>query len=189
MKPGRREALILGAAGLAAAAAGFLAGPLALQSTGGDNAGGAVGSADMDIALRSAAFPDLAGQTRTLGEWRGRVLVCNFWATWCAPCREEIPMLMAAGAKYAASGVEFVGIAVDNPSNVRQFTASFKISYLILLAEEGGLDLMRRLGNLAGGLPYTVVADRQGRIAHRKLGALKQDDLEAILAPMARNAA
>jgi len=189
MKPGRREVLILGAAGLAAAAAGFLAGPLALRSTGRNGAGEAAGTADMDIALRSAAFPDLAGQTRTLGEWRGRVLVCNFWATWCAPCREEIPMFMAVRAKYAASGVEFVGIAVDNPSNVRQFAASFKISYPVLLAEADGLDLMRKLGNIAGGLPYTVVADRQGAIAHRKLGALKRDDLEGILAPMTRNAA
>ncbi len=187
MKPGRREALILGAAGLAATAAGFLAGPLVLRSTGSERGGEAAGTAG--IALRSAGFPDLAGQTRSLSEWRGRVLVCNFWATWCAPCREEIPMLMAVRAKYAASGLEIVGIAIDNPAKVRQFAASFKISYPILLAEGDGLDLMRRLGNSVGGLPYTVVADRQGGIAHRKLGALRQDDLEAILAPLARNAA
>ena len=93
---------------------------------------------------------------------------------------------MAARAKYAASGVEIVGIAIDNPSNVRLFAASFKISYPILLAEADGLDLMRKLGNSAGGLPYTVVADRQGSVVRRKLGALKESDLEGILAPLAR---
>jgi len=180
MKPGRRESLILGAAGLAAATAGFLAGPLALRSTGSDTSGEAGGKAD--IALRAAVFPDLEGHARMLSEWRGRVLVCNFWATWCVPCREEIPMLIAARVKYAVSGLEIVGIAVDNPGNVRQFAASFKISYPVLLAEADGLDLMRKLGNSAGGLPYTVVADRQGGIVHRKLGALKQADLDAVLA-------
>jgi len=187
MKPGRREALILGAAGLAAAAAGFLLGPLVLRSTGSDGSGEASGTGD--IALRAAAFPDLTGQVRRLSEWRGRVLVSNFWATWCAPCREEIPILMAARGKYAPTGVEIVGIALDNPVNVRQFAASFKISYPVLLAEADGLDLMRALGNNSGGLPYTVVADRQGGVVHRKLGALKETDLEGILAPLARNAA
>ena len=91
-------------------------------------------------------------------------------------------MLIAARVKYAVSGLEIVGIAVDNPGNVRQFAASFKISYPVLLAEADGLDLMRKLGNSAVGLPYTVVADRQGGIVHRKLGALKQADLDAVLA-------
>ncbi len=187
MKPGRREALILGAAGLAAAAAGFLLGPLVLRSTGNDGSGEASGTGDS--ALRAGAFPDLTGQIRRLSEWRGRVLVCNFWATWCAPCREEIPMLMTVRAKYASAGLEIVGIAVDNPTNVRQFAATFKISYPVLLAEADGLDLMRALGNSGGGLPYTVVADRQGGVVYRRLGVLKEADLDAILAPLARNAA
>lgn len=184
MLPGRREALILGAAGLAAAAAGFLLGPLVLQSAGGDGSGEGTGEAD--LALRSATLVDLAGQAHRLSEWRGRVLVCNFWATWCAPCREEIPLLMAAKAKFASSGIEIVGIAIDNPANVRQFSTSFEISYQILLAEADGLDLMRKLGNSTGGLPYTVVADRQGSVVRRKLGAFKLGELEAVLAPFAQ---
>ena len=181
MKPGRREALILGAAGLAAAAAGLLLWAVVLRSAGGDRPG--EGASAGDIALRSATLVDLAGQSRKLSEWRDRILVCNFWATWCAPCREEIPMLMAARAKYASSGVEVVGIAIDNAANVRQFSTTFQISYPILLAEASGLELMRKLGNSSGGLPYTVVADRQGHVVRRKLGAFKQGDLEAILAP------
>ena len=83
--------------------------------------------------------------------------------------------------------MEIVGIAIDNPRKVRNFSVSFKISYPILLAEVDGLDLMRKLGNSAGGLPYTVVADRQGNVVHRKLGAFKQLDLDAILSPLARS--
>ena len=168
--------LILGGAGLAAAAAGFLVGP-ALLKLGGDKE---------SEALRAASFADLEGRQRRLTEWNGKVLVCNFWATWCAPCREEIPLLVASRQKYGPSGVEIVGIAVDNAVKVREFSATFKISYPVLLAEAEGLDLMRRVGNTGGGLPYTVITDRQGKLLHRKLGALKQDELEALLAPLAR---
>lgn len=176
MTPGRREALLLGLAGIAAAAGGFLVGPMLLQP----------GRDREEELLLSASFPDLENKTRRLSEWRGKVLVCNFWATWCAPCREEIPMLVAAQRKYRPRGVEIVGIAVDNGAKVRQFSASFDISYPILLAEASGLDLMRQLGNRAGGLPYTVIADRQGALVHRKLGALKTAELEAWLEPLAR---
>jgi len=182
MNPGRREALILAAAGLAAAAAGFLLGPILLQPRSRDGAD--EGTASANLALASAALLDLAGQSRRLSEWQGQVLVCNFWATWCAPCREEIPLLMAARQKYGPKGVEIVGIAIDNATKVREFSSTFNISYPILLAEAGGLDLMRQLGNRAGGLPYTVVADRQGTLVHRKLGAFKGTDLDSILAPM-----
>ena len=188
MKPGRREALILGTAGVAAAAAGFLVGPMLLRSTTGEGGAGSRegGNAGGNAELRSATFVDLVGKRRKLDEWQGRILICNFWATWCAPCREEIPLLMAAREKYASSGLEIVGIAIDNASKVREFTASFKISYPIFLAEADGLDLMRKLGNSIGGLPYTVVADRQGSVLHRKLGAFHQGDLDAILGPLAR---
>ena len=179
MAHGRREALILGTAGLAAAAAGFLVGPVLLKWATGSGEGAA------EIAvLRSIALPDLTGQTRRLEEWSDRILVCNFWATWCAPCREEIPLLMAAKLKYASRGVEIVGIAIDNAAKVIEYSASLKISYPVLLAEANGLDLMRRLGNSAGGLPYTVVTPRRGGVVHRKLGAFKGADLDAILDPL-----
>ncbi len=184
MKHGRREALILGAAGLAAAATGFLVGPFLLQQVNRDGAGEK--TAPGNIALFSANLVDLAGRPRQLNEWRNRILICNFWATWCAPCREEIPLLMAAREKYAFLGLEIVGIAIDNASKVRDFTRSLNIPYPVLLAEADGLDLMRKLGNTAGGLPYTVVTDRQGNVLHRKLGAFHQGDLDAILGPLAR---
>ena len=173
--------MILGAAGATAAAAGFLIGPILLRST--NEKGGASGG---NAELRSASFLDLNGKPRKLNEWQGRILICNFWATWCAPCREEIPLLMAAREKYASLELEIVGIAIDNVVKVREFTSSFNISYPVLLAEADGLDLMRRLGNITGGLPYTVVADRQGNVLHRKLGAFHPGDLDTILGPLAR---
>jgi thiol-disulfide isomerase/thioredoxin len=174
VKAGRREALILGAAGIAAVATGFLAGP-ALLRLGGDPA---------RDALHLASFPDLSGKLRRLDEWSGRTLVCNFWATWCAPCVEEVPLLIATRRKYARSGLEIVGIAIDNVSKVRQFSASFNISYPVLIAQVDGMNLMRQLGNSGGGLPYTVIADRQGEVVHRKLGALKAPELDGFLDPL-----
>ncbi|MFY9314480.1 MAG: TlpA disulfide reductase family protein [Burkholderiales bacterium] len=176
MAPARRELLILAGAGLAAAAAGFLAGPALLHLSGDAGA----------EALGAATFDDLHGHRRRLAEWRGRILVCNFWATWCAPCREEIPLLVAARQKHGPAGVEIVGIAIDNADKVREFAETFDISYPILVAEADGLDLMRKLGNTGGGLPYTVIADREGSPVHRKLGALKEAELEGFLAPMAK---
>lgn len=172
MTRGRREALLLFAAGLAAAGAGFFAGPMLLRLGGSDAA---------SRRLFAAAFPDLSGRPRQLAEWQGRAVLVNFWATWCAPCREEIPLLLSARRKYGPEGVEIVGIAVDNAAKVDEFARSMAISYPVLLAEADGLDLMRELGNTAGGLPFTVVADRQGAIIHRQLGALKQGDLDGIL--------
>lgn len=176
MAPARRELLILAGAGLAAAAVGFLAGPALLRLGAGAEA----------EALGAAVFDDLQGRRRRLAEWRGKVLVCNFWATWCAPCREEIPLLVAARQKYGPAGVEIVGIAIDNAAKVREFVATFKIPYPILVAESDGLDLMRQLGNTGGGLPYTVIADREGRLVHRKLGALKEVELDGFLRPLVK---
>lgn len=89
---------------------------------------------------------------------------------------------MSARLKYAHKGVEIVGIAIDNAAKVREYSTSLQISYPILLAEANGLDLMRRLGNSAGGLPYTVVVGRRGGLLEHKLGAFKGTELDTILA-------
>ncbi|HEX6320453.1 MAG TPA: TlpA disulfide reductase family protein [Burkholderiales bacterium] len=174
MAPGRRDALILGAVALGAAAVGGVVGALALQARSG--------AAD----LLASRFPDLAGQSRQLLEWQGRSLVCNFWATWCAPCREEIPLLNAAQHKYVDKGIQVVGIAIDNAANVSEFGKSVKIAYPVLLAGSAAIELMRSLGNASGGLPFTVLLDRRGRLVGRKLGAFSAADLDAAVAGLLR---
>ena len=170
--PERRETLVMLGVGVAAAVAGVVAGPWLASSPG-----------DATPLLR-APLADLSGKPRTLGEWQGRILVVNFWATWCPPCREEIPALVRARDKMLASGVEFIGIAIDNVAKVVEFARNVHISYPLLIADASGLDLVRKLGNPSGGLPFTVVLDRKGGIAHRNLGAITEQKIEDQLRPM-----
>jgi len=165
----RREALILGGVGVAAAVGGALSGVLALQSGSGA------------AELLAARFTDLEGRPRRLLEWRGRALLCNFWATWCAPCREEVPLLVAAKQKWLSPSSEIVGIGIDSAVKIRQFAAMYKINYPLLVADATAVTLLRRLGNKTGGLPYTVALDRSGAVVERRLGALKEPELRQVL--------
>ncbi|WP_127475549.1 TlpA family protein disulfide reductase [Sulfurivermis fontis] len=127
-------------------------------------------------------FPDLEGKQRHLNEWQGRVVLLNFWAPWCPPCREEMPALMELQEKYAARGLTVVGITIDTRENAQSFADSLGIDFPILIGEEGGLELAQTLGNKVGALPYTVVLDRQGRAVytHRSEITLQQAE-EAVL--------
>ena len=165
----RREALLLGAAGAAAAVAGAIAGALALQARSGA------------AELLAARYPDTDGRVRRLLDWRGSVLLCNFWATWCAPCREEVPILVAAKQQWASRGFEVVGIGIDSADKIREFSITYKVNYPVLVADGSALQLLRRLGNQAGGLPYSVVLDRTGSIAQRHLGALTAAELSRVV--------
>ena len=133
-------------------------------------------------ALKHAEFLDLEGRTRRLGEWPGRFLLVNFWATWCSPCLEEIPMLLELRRAYASKGIEIVGIAIDQAAKVGEMARKLAIDYPILVADVRGLQLLRELGNVSGGLPYTVVLDDKLQPTARKLGALKRPEAEAMLA-------
>ena len=167
----RRDVVILGAAGAVALAAGAMVGALAIQSTSGAG------------KLLSASFPDLSGRTRRLIEWRGRVALFNFWATWCAPCREEMPLLDAIGRKY---GVSVVGIGIDSAAKMREFALNVGVQYEMLVAGSDAIALVKELGNPSGGLPFTVILDRAGRIANRKLGPFSGPELEGIVTPLLR---
>jgi thiol-disulfide isomerase/thioredoxin len=135
-------------------------------------------------ALTAARFPDLAGQAQGLEQWRGKVLVVNFWATWCAPCREEIPAFVKLQEKYGAKGLQFVGIAIDQASKVQPFASEFGMNFPVLIGSADAIELTRRLGNKAGVLPFTVILTRDGRVAATEIGAAKEARLEPFLASL-----
>ena len=177
----RRDTLLFGAlvaALIAAVAAAYLylapARPAAAPA-------GAL-PADAGPRLLAARYPDLAGKPQALAQWRGKTLVVNFWASWCAPCRQEMPAFSRLQAKYAGRAVQFVGIAVDSAANAAQFAQRQPPAYPLLVADAAGVQLMRLTGNLSQGLPYTVVIERDGQAIFAHLGRLDEGQLDAVLA-------
>lgn len=138
--------------------------------------------ATMDIF--NVALPDLDNKPRKLSEWRGKILVVNFWATWCGPCRDEMPEFMQLQHQYRDKGVQFVGIAVDNPQAAADFVKKMAINYPILQAEEVGLEMMPLAGNSFGGLPFTFIANRDGKIVATAPGRIAKKRLESALQPL-----
>ncbi|HQU49230.1 MAG TPA: TlpA disulfide reductase family protein [Casimicrobiaceae bacterium] len=132
-------------------------------------------------ALVGMSLPDPEGKEQALAQWTGKVLVVNFWATWCAPCREEMPMFMRFQQELGSKGVQFVGIAVDQPDKVKQFSQELQLNYPALIGGYGAMELSKTLGNTVMALPFTVVVDREGRVAHTQLGMLKEAQLSGIL--------
>jgi thiol-disulfide isomerase/thioredoxin len=138
-------------------------------------------------ALFAASFHDVAGKARSLGDFRGKVLVLNFWATWCAPCRAEMPALSRLQTEWAGRNVQFVGLADDDPARVRNFAGELSIAYPLLVGGPEVDDFSQRLGNRDRVLPYTVIVDAQGRILAQKVGAYSQDELGAQLTRVTRD--
>lgn len=133
--------------------------------------------------LASARFTTPDGRPAQLSAWRGKVVVVNFWASWCAPCREEMPMLESLRQRYRARGLEVVGVALEQPVDAQNFASSVGISYPVLIGDADTATLMRSLGNASGGLPYTVVLDRQGKVVARLLGRLSEATLLGAVEP------
>ncbi|EEG08000.1 TlpA family protein disulfide reductase [Pseudogulbenkiania ferrooxidans] len=134
-------------------------------------------------ALERARFTDLAGRNAALTQYKGKVTVVNFWATWCSPCREEMPMLNAVRTRLAPRGVEVVGVALDDKVSVGNYLRTTRVSYPIVLGDGNTLDLMRAIGNPAGGLPYTVVLDRSGKQVATLIGKLSEQTLLQAVEP------
>lgn len=134
-------------------------------------------------ALTLTQFQDLSGRTGSINDWRGRVVIVNFWASWCPPCREEIPGLISIHRQFEAKGVQVVGIAVDSVENARTSAAELKIDYPVLIAGIEIVDLTRRLGNRVGALPYTVILNREGKVIATHLGLISEVELARIITP------
>jgi peroxiredoxin len=135
-------------------------------------------------ATKDFSLPDLAGKPRSLAEWRGKLMLLNFWATWCPPCRGEIPGFVRLQRRYGSEGLQIIGISVDNPEAVARFWQEMKINYPLLLADDSVYDLMAAYGNREAGLPYSVIIRPDGQIAETRLGAYREKDLESLLVPL-----
>jgi len=127
------------------------------------------------------SLPDTTGRQQSIGQWKGKVLVVNFWATWCVPCRDEMPEFVKAQREYGGRGLQFVGIAVDDFAKVKDFAAELGFNYPALIGGYGAIELSKSLGNRIGALPYTLFIDRAGRISRTHLGPLKPGELRAII--------
>lgn len=135
-------------------------------------------------ALFSTPLANLSGGHDTLEKWRGQVLVVNFWATWCAPCREEIPLFVQMQKRLAGRGLQFIGIAIDRPVPVAAFQREYAMNYPVLIGGIETMELLRASGNRNGVLPFTLIIDRSGQVVKNKLGTLKEHELEAVVTPL-----
>ncbi|HCX32304.1 MAG TPA: TlpA family protein disulfide reductase [Rhodocyclaceae bacterium] len=146
-----------------------------------DDGPGAIASGD-GSALLALRLPDASGRVFALSDWRGKVIVANFWATWCPPCLRELPAFDRVSRRHSANEVQFVGISIDSADNVRQFAAREKIGYPLLVASTDVLSVTSPMGNRMQGLPFTVILDRSGAPRTVRLGTLSEAELEQAIA-------
>jgi thiol-disulfide isomerase/thioredoxin len=130
-----------------------------------------------EAQLWSQVFTTPDGQPFAMADLKGKPLLVNFWATWCPPCVKELPMLSEFAGKQGAGGIQVVGLAVDKPEAVLRFLQRQPVQFPVALAMQGGLGLSRALGNLQGGLPFSVLFDAKGQVRQRKIGELSSEDL------------
>ncbi len=131
--------------------------------------------------LWSAAVTDADGKPASLAAFKGQKIVVNFWASWCGPCVEEMPELVALSHEYGKKNIRFVGIGVDSAQNVKNFLQKLKVDYPIFVSGYAGADLARNFGNMAGALPFTVVIDENGKVRETKLGQIQPAELKKTL--------
>ena len=137
-------------------------------------------------ALYAATFQDEAGRSQALGRFQGRVVLLNFWATWCAPCREEMPMLAATARRWADAGVTIVGLSNEPAETVAAFRQKNPVGYPLWTGGAAVDALAKRLGDEAGVLPYSVLLGPDGTVLDQKVGPYSAGDLEKLLSRFAR---
>lgn len=123
---------------------------------------------------------DLDGKIHSVSEWDGKVLVLNFWAPWCTPCKKELPIFMEMQEKYQDQGLQFLGLAVDTPDSVKQFLTEMPLNFPTLVGEDDAMKIASIYGNNIGALPYTVIINRSGKIIFTRKGDIKQAEAEKM---------
>ena len=135
-------------------------------------------------SLFSASLPDVQGQNQAISQWQGKVMVVNFWATWCTPCQEEIPEFIESQNKFHDQGLVYLGIALDQANKVKMFSEEFGINYPILVGGLNAWSLAEATGNRMSVLPYTVVINRSGAIVETYVGRVNLKKLEKLVIPL-----
>jgi thiol-disulfide isomerase/thioredoxin len=131
--------------------------------------------------IYATSFPDLAGKQQPLAQWSRQLLIINFWASWCAPCVEEVPLLVRMQQRYELQGLQIIGIAADSSSNTAKFAQKLSINYPTLPDESRAIEFSKRLGNRLGLLPFSVVLGADGKIVMTKLGPFTDQELETLI--------
>lgn len=173
----RHSLLIIAVSTLAATAGYFVGRPQPVTHPPPE----AAPTVDAPARLLALTLPDLDGQPQSLSQWKGKVLVANFWATWCPPCKEEMPEFSRINLKYASNGVQFVGISIDSAEKVAAFRKEIEISYPLLIGNLDTLDSSSDLGNRAKALPFTVILRADGSLQQVKLGKYATEALEETI--------
>jgi thiol-disulfide isomerase/thioredoxin len=184
-------AVVIVAAGLGGFLAyGWLARPAPLRAAGGGAAVASTPGAAPAVhaapgrpipeTLPDIPFADRTGAIRRLSHWKGQPLLVNFWATWCGPCQEEIPLLERLSRERAPDGLQVIGVAVDSRAAVLRYARRKAIRYPLLIGEQPGLELIRSLG-MQAVFPFSVFVDARGRIVTVKIGILRADQAQLIL--------
>jgi len=184
MKPAMLAAVIIGAA--AAGAAGYLFFEQRPPAT--EPLPPAMQTAPKTLAATLPTFQlaDRDGKMRSLQDWTGKSLIVNFWATWCAPCRREIPLLEKIQVEYGPEGFQVIGIAADYRDKVIAYADEIGLKYPLLIGEQEALDAATAFGIEAVGFPFTIFADRQGRIVAAHVGELTEPEARVILGAVRR---
>ena len=133
------------------------------------------------IPLPEFSLPDMGGSIHPISDWQGKILIINFWATWCPPCLKEIPEFIELQREYVDQNVQFIGIAIDKPDLVEDYLSFTEINYPILIAETGGGKLSQKLGNIINAVPFTVIVNQQSQIVYNHPGELSKQKLAKLI--------
>lgn len=134
--------------------------------------------------LFAQSLVDTSGQPQAMSQWKGKTILVNFWATWCAPCVDEMPELAQLQTELASRQIQVLGIGIDSTTNIAQFASKYKITYPLYTGGLSGTDLSRQLGNKTGGLPFTVLVGQDGQVKKTYLGRLKMEEVRKDLSSL-----
>lgn len=134
--------------------------------------------------LPDFSLTDTSGTLRPISTWQGKILIINFWASWCPPCLKEIPLFIELQKQYADKNVQFIGIAIDDPQLVDDYLSFTEINYPVLIAQSEGEALVQQLGNVMKVIPFTLIVNQDNQIIFRHPGELSKEELHKLIAPL-----